>query len=137
MFEFELDRKKAELRCQNATRIADELESHSSSALMRSPDNPYLTRAVAYNLYLSASRDRPILVNPHEFAIQLLFVHRGLYGGVEAALDYSDPILLGDGLGMSATEVRAVRDCWVQLRDRRKNRKHAPKARAQAEVVTP
>lgn len=86
MFEFELDRKKAELRCQNATRIADELESHSSSALMRSPDNPYLTRAVAYNLYLSASRDRPILVNPHEFAIQLLFVHRGLYGGVEAAL---------------------------------------------------
>jgi adenine-specific DNA methylase len=57
-------------------------------------------------------------------------------GGVEAALDYSDPIHLGDGLGMSASEVKAVRDCWVQLRDRRKNRKHAPKAPAQAEGVT-
>jgi len=56
--------------------------------------------------------------------------------GVEAALDYSDPILLGDGLGMSEAEVKAVRDCWVQLRDRRKNRKHAPKASAQAETVT-
>jgi len=56
--------------------------------------------------------------------------------GVEAALDYSDPILLGDGLGMSDSEVKAVRDCWVQLRDRRKNRKHAPKASAQAEAVT-
>lgn len=48
-------------------------------------------------------------------------------GGIEAALDYSDPILLGDGLGMSEAEVRAVRDCWIQLRDRRKNRKHASK----------
>lgn len=47
--------------------------------------------------------------------------------GVEAALDYSDPILLRDGLGMSAADVRAVRDCWVQLRDRRKNRKHMSK----------
>ncbi len=56
--------------------------------------------------------------------------------GVEAALDYSDPILLGEGLGMSASEVKAVRDCWVQLRDRRKNRKHAPKASAQAEAAT-
>jgi hypothetical protein len=56
--------------------------------------------------------------------------------GVEAALDYSDPILLGDGLGMSTSEVKAVRDCWVQLRDRRKNRKQAPKASAQAEEAT-
>lgn len=47
--------------------------------------------------------------------------------GLEAALDYSDPILLGDGLGMSAAEVHAVRKCWVQLRDRRKNRKHTSK----------
>ena len=49
-------------------------------------------------------------------------------GGVEAALNYADPILLGNGLGMSAREVRAVRECWVQLRDRRQNRKHARKS---------
>lgn len=48
--------------------------------------------------------------------------------GVEAALDYSDPILLGEGLGMSAGEIASVRASWVQLRDRRKNRRHARKA---------
>jgi adenine-specific DNA-methyltransferase len=48
--------------------------------------------------------------------------------GLGAALDYTDPILLGDGLGMSVDEIRAVRKCWVQLRDRRKNRKHPTKA---------
>lgn len=47
--------------------------------------------------------------------------------GVEAALDYTDPIILGDGLGMSAGEISAVRAAWVQLRDRRKNRRHATK----------
>ena len=57
-------------------------------------------------------------------------------GGVEAALEYPGPVLLGDGRGMSADEVKAVRDCWVQLRDRRKNRKHAVKASAQAEGAT-
>lgn len=45
--------------------------------------------------------------------------------GVEAALDYADPILLGQGLGMSASEIASVRASWVQLRDRRKNRRHA------------
>lgn len=49
-------------------------------------------------------------------------------GGIEAGLDYSDPILLGEGLGMSISEVKAVRACWVQLRDRRKNRRHSPTA---------
>ena len=50
--------------------------------------------------------------------------------GLEAALAYSDPILLGDGLGLSADEMEAVRASWVQLRDRRKNRRHARKAEA-------
>lgn len=45
--------------------------------------------------------------------------------GVEAALDYSDPILLGEGLGLSAGDIADVRASWVQLRDRRKNRRHA------------
>ncbi len=45
--------------------------------------------------------------------------------GVETALDYSDPILLGDGLGLSTGEMKAVRASWVQLRDRRKNRRHS------------
>jgi len=44
--------------------------------------------------------------------------------GVEAALDYTDPILLGDGLGLSAQDIADVRASWVQLRDRRKNRRH-------------
>jgi len=56
--------------------------------------------------------------------------------GVEAALDYSDPILLGCGLGLSAGEIEAVRASWVQLRNRRKNRRRVrrtsqpPSARA-------
>jgi hypothetical protein len=45
--------------------------------------------------------------------------------GVEAALDYSDPILLGEGLGLSPGDIADVRASWVQLRDRRKNRRHA------------
>ncbi|MDE0210421.1 MAG: N-6 DNA methylase [Boseongicola sp.] len=47
--------------------------------------------------------------------------------GLGAALAYSDPILLGDGLGLSADEMKAVRASWVQLRDRRKNRRHVRK----------
>lgn len=47
--------------------------------------------------------------------------------GLGAALAYSDPILLGDGLGLSADEMKTVRASWVQLRDRRKNRRHARK----------
>lgn len=51
--------------------------------------------------------------------------------GVAAALDYADPILLGDGLGLSLSEIETVRASWVQLRDRRKNRRHARKDRTQ------
>jgi adenine-specific DNA-methyltransferase len=47
--------------------------------------------------------------------------------GLDAALDYSDPILLGKGLGMSPSAIRDVRAVWVQLRDRRKNRRHVKK----------
>ncbi|NVE95895.1 N-6 DNA methylase [Altererythrobacter lutimaris] len=47
--------------------------------------------------------------------------------GLIAALDYTDPILLGDGLGLSVEEILSIRGCWIQLRDRRKNRRHAPK----------
>lgn len=49
--------------------------------------------------------------------------------GMEAALDYADPILLGDGLGLSAAEIATVRGSWVHLRNRRKNRRHAQKNR--------
>ena len=45
--------------------------------------------------------------------------------GIEAALDYADPILLGEGLGLSPGEVADVRASWVQLRDRRKKRRHS------------
>ena len=45
--------------------------------------------------------------------------------GVEAALDYADPILLGAGLGLSTGQIADIRASWVQLRDRRKNRRHA------------
>lgn len=45
--------------------------------------------------------------------------------GIEAALDYADPILLGEGLGLSTQQIADIRASWVQLRDRRKNRRHA------------
>ena len=45
--------------------------------------------------------------------------------GVEAALDYSDPILLGAGLGLTSRDIANIRAAWVQLRDRRKNRRRA------------
>lgn len=51
-------------------------------------------------------------------------------GGVEAALDYSDPILLGKGLGLKPKQIRLLRNCWLQLRDRRRYRKHVAAARA-------
>lgn len=47
--------------------------------------------------------------------------------GVATALDYTDPILLGDGLGMSSAEIDDIRACWIRLRDRRKNRRHTRK----------
>lgn len=47
--------------------------------------------------------------------------------GLIAALDYCDPILLGDGLGMSREQIQSVRQSWMQLRDRRKNRRHGAK----------
>ena len=48
--------------------------------------------------------------------------------GVEAALDYTDPILLGEGLGMSDTEIASVRSSWITLRNRRNNRRHASRS---------
>lgn len=49
-------------------------------------------------------------------------------GGIESALDYTDPILLQGGLGLSERDVSSIRESWRQLRDRRKNRKHVPKS---------
>ena len=45
--------------------------------------------------------------------------------GVEAALEYADPILLGDGLGLSEKKIKSIHSSWVQLRDRRRNRGHS------------
>jgi adenine-specific DNA-methyltransferase len=45
--------------------------------------------------------------------------------GLEAALDYSDPILLGDGLGFSAQNIAEIRASWKHLQGRRKNRRHS------------
>ena len=44
--------------------------------------------------------------------------------GVDAALDYSDPVILGEGLGLSTIQIAEIRAGWTQLRDRRKNRRH-------------
>jgi adenine-specific DNA-methyltransferase len=43
---------------------------------------------------------------------------------IEEALDVTDPILLGDGLGLSCKEFAMLRGIWVKLRDRRLNRRH-------------
>lgn len=80
------DRRNADILCRKAERIADELESDPSGFFKRSPDNPYLTRAVGYNLLFGEAETRPIQANPMAFTAQMLFVHRGLYGGPEAAL---------------------------------------------------
>ena len=41
---------------------------------------------------------------------------------LEAALDLVDPIVLGEGLGLSSEEIRALRDGGAQLRARRRSR---------------
>ncbi|MGQ9555142.1 MAG: N-6 DNA methylase [Anaerolineae bacterium] len=42
---------------------------------------------------------------------------------LEGALDESDRVLLGEGLGLTAEEIAMVRGIWYRLRDRRINRK--------------
>jgi adenine-specific DNA methylase len=44
-------------------------------------------------------------------------------GDIEGALDITDKVLLRDGLGMSAREVKLIRGIWQKLRDRRINRR--------------
>lgn len=47
---------------------------------------------------------------------------------LEAALDLIDPIVLGEGLGLSGEEIRALRDGGAQLRARRRSRGARPVA---------
>ncbi len=44
-----------------------------------------------------------------------------------AALDVVDPIVLGEGLGLSTVEIRALRDAGAQLRGRRRSRGARPR----------
>jgi adenine-specific DNA-methyltransferase len=43
-------------------------------------------------------------------------------GRIDDVLDYTDPILLGEGLGLSAREARALRGIWHKLKARRMGR---------------
>jgi adenine-specific DNA-methyltransferase len=45
-------------------------------------------------------------------------------GKIEDALNLTDPLLLGQGLGLGSAEVTLLRRAWQKLRDRRINRKH-------------
>lgn len=47
--------------------------------------------------------------------------------GIDSVLDITDKHLLVDGLGLTLKEVKAIRNIWIKLRDRRINRKHAQK----------
>jgi adenine-specific DNA-methyltransferase len=40
------------------------------------------------------------------------------------ALEYVDSVVLGDYMGMSRSTIKHVRDAWIQLRDRRTNRRY-------------
>ena len=42
---------------------------------------------------------------------------------IEEVLDYSDSILLVDGLGLSDNEVKMLRNIWLKLSERRLGRK--------------
>ncbi|MDF1749557.1 MAG: class I SAM-dependent methyltransferase [Alphaproteobacteria bacterium] len=42
--------------------------------------------------------------------------------GVEMAVDWADPQILGQGLGFSNVQIKAINACWKKLRDRRMNR---------------
>ncbi len=44
-------------------------------------------------------------------------------GDIEGALDITDKVLLKDGLGLTAGEVKSLRGIWQKLRNRRINRK--------------
>lgn len=48
-------------------------------------------------------------------------------GKLGTALDYTDKILLQQGLGFDKSTIRSIRAAWVELRDRRQNRRR-PKA---------
>lgn len=83
----ETDRAEAEAFCSDISRIANELASDPNSQFQRTPNNPNLTRAVVYNLMLQRTPCRPVKVEPMKFALDLLFAHRGLYGGPIAVLE--------------------------------------------------
>lgn len=44
-------------------------------------------------------------------------------GNISAVLDITDTVLLSEGLGLNAEEIRQLRTIWEKLRDRRINRK--------------
>ncbi|MCP4610368.1 MAG: class I SAM-dependent methyltransferase [Planctomycetes bacterium] len=44
-------------------------------------------------------------------------------GDIDTVLDISDKMLLQDGLGLSVEEINMLRGIWIELRDRRINRK--------------
>jgi adenine-specific DNA-methyltransferase len=52
------------------------------------------------------------------------FIDRALRSGdIISILDHTDQILLRDGMGLSQTQIGALRDAWTSLRDRRINRR--------------
>jgi adenine-specific DNA-methyltransferase len=48
--------------------------------------------------------------------------------GIDAILEITDKTLLSDGLGLTAKEIKLLRQIWSKLRDRRINRKQTPKS---------
>ena len=44
-------------------------------------------------------------------------------GDMDAVLDITDQVLLREGLGLSATQIKLLHGIWIKLRDRRINRK--------------
>lgn len=48
--------------------------------------------------------------------------------GIDAVLEITDKTLLGDGLGLTAKEIKLLRQIWSMLRDRRINRKQTAKS---------
>lgn len=60
--------------------------------------------------------------------LDLKQIHRLLLEeNIESVLEITDKVLLIDGLGFSAKEVKMIRGIWEKLRDRRINRKHSSK----------
>jgi adenine-specific DNA-methyltransferase len=48
-------------------------------------------------------------------------------GNIEAVLDITDPLLLGNGLGFDRSEILRMRGIWKKLRDRRIYRRSTPR----------